>query len=244
MKAASKSWEESFKKLEDAAAADTNNLEEQLQDLAGETRTLKATNQRLTESLKANDTSIQKVRAESIELNRQNAEAQERLQRVIQQKDREIVDGVNHPTRDIEESRDLKGSTYTTTKRVSITSTVMGVAFNEDLDKEFEATLSESIDTGLNSPTPEDHERAMNNADTVALDSSELFDATLQMSTEDFIHQNGQLPLPTEAKFDDLIDDTADVTGIFIDDMEESTVALDEETLAFAKRPYPVSKID
>ncbi|MFT5893516.1 MAG: hypothetical protein ACI8VW_000382, partial [bacterium] len=113
-----------------------------------------------------------------------------------------------------------------------------------DLDEEFEATLSESIDTGLNEQMHDSDETAMDNADTIAFSPSDLFDATLQMSAEDFIHKNSQLSLPADSEFDDLIDDTADVTGIFIDEMDDSTVALDDESLAFAKRPFPVSNVD
>lgn len=238
------SWEEKFQQLEEAGAADTDNLEEQLQELAGETRNLKATNRVLTESLKKNDSTIQKARAEAIELNRQNSETQERLQRVIQQKEREIVDGASRPSTDSAESEDTAGSTYTTAKSANKLSTALGAAFNSELDEEFEATLSNSIDTELNALTPDSDEAALNNADTIAFSHADLLDATLQMSAEDFIHQNNQLSLPADTEFDDLIDDTADISGLFIEDMEESTVALDDDSLAFAKRPHSVSNVD
>jgi myosin heavy subunit len=244
MKAATRSWERSLRQLEDAATADTDNLEEQLQHLAGETRTLKATNRVLTDSLKKSDASIQKARAEAIELNRQNTETQERLQRVIQQKGREIVDSANRLVPETNKTPDLQGSTYTPPTIPKLISVALDVVINDDLDEEFETTLSETIDTGLNDPTPDSDDTAMNNADTIAFNPSDLFDSTLQMSAEDFIHQNRQLSLPTEAEFDDLIDDTADLSGMFIDDMEESTVALDDDFLAFAKRPFPVSNVD
>jgi myosin heavy subunit len=243
-----KSWQRKYRKLEEAASADTDNLEEQLQKIAGEIRTLKTTNRVLTESLKKNDATIQKARAEAIELNRQNAETQERLQRVIQQKEREIVDGANRPNSSripaAEENQELKGSTFTSTKNTIDKNAALLVAFNDDLDDEFEATLSNSIDAGLNDLKPDTEEAAMSHADTIAINSSELLDATLQMSADDFIHQNSQLPLPADSEFDDLIDDTADVSGIFIDDFEESTVALDDDSLAFAKRPFPLSNVD
>lgn len=245
MSAATRSWERQFQKLEEAGTADTDNLEEKLQDLAGETRTLKATNRVLTDSLKKNDVTIQKARAEAIELNRQNAETQERLQRVIQQKEREIVNSASGLSPEAHESQGLHGSTYSPTKSASIASTALGMAFDDDLDEEFAATLSESIDTGLNDVTPDSDETAMNNADTIAINPADLFDATLQMSADDFVQQNRQLSLPADSEFDDLIDDTADVTGIFMDDTEEeSTVALDDDSLAFAKRPFPLSNVD
>lgn len=242
MSTATRSWEKQFQKLEEAGIADTDNLEEKLQDLAGETRTLKATNRILTDSLKKNDVTIQKARAEAIELNRQNAETQERLQRVIQQKEREIVNSAGGLSPETDNSQ---GSTFLPTKSAGMASAALGMAFDDDLDEEFAATLSESIDTGLNDLAPDSDETAMNNADTIAINPADLFDATLQMSADDFVQQNRQLPLPADSEFDDLIDDTADVTGIFMDDTEEdSTVALDDESLAFAKRPFPLSNVD
>ncbi|MFT4727167.1 MAG: TolA-binding protein [Granulosicoccus sp.] len=245
MAANTKSWERRFRKIEEAATADTDNLEEQLQELAGDTRTLKATNRVLTDSLRKNDATIQKARAEAIELNRQNAETQERLQRIIQQKEREIANSTNNSNPEADEPQDQHGSTCAPTKCVgSVAGTSLGMAYDDDLDEEFEATLSETIDTGPNDQTPESDVAAMNNADTIAFNPSDLFDSTLQMSADDFALQNRQLSLPDDSEFEDIIDDTADVSGMFMDDMEESTVALDDDSLAYAKRPFPVSNVD
>lgn len=242
MDAASKNWKRQIRKLEESAIADTDNLEEKLQDLAGEVRTLKATNRVLTESLKKNDATIQKARAEAIELNRQNAETQERLQRVIQRKGGEFV--YSRTTSDLKanESHKPGGSTYTPTIIASTSSTFLGVAFDEDLNEEFEETLPQTIDTGLRNKLTDHDETALNDADTIAFNTPELFDATLQMSAEEFIHQNRQLPLPSESEADDFIDETADVSDVYFDDYEESTVALDDETLAYARKP--VSNVD
>lgn len=238
------SWEEKIRQLEEVAASDTDNLEEQLQELAGETRNLKATNRVLTESLKKNDSTIQKARAEAIELNRQNAETQERLQRVIQQKEREIVDGPNRINSHPNDLQNLLGSIYTSENSIGKLSTALGADFDDELDEEFEATLPDSIETELDALTADSDEIAMNNADTIAFSPADLLDETLQMSAEDFIHQNKQLSLPADTDLEDLIDDTADISGLFIEDMEESTVALDDDSLAYAKRPIPVSSVD
>jgi TolA-binding protein len=245
MAAATRSWERRFRRFEEAATADTDNLEEQLQELASDTRALQATNRVLTDSLRKNDATIQTARAEAIELNRQNAETQERLQRVIQQKEREFANCANKLNPEADDPQDLHDPTYVPTKSVSsVVNTSLGMAFDEDLDEEFEATLSETIDTGPNDQTPESDSTAMNNADTIAFNPSDLFDATLQMSADDFAHQNSQLSLPDDLEFEDPIDDTADVSGMFMDDMEESTVALDDDSLAYARRPFPVSNVD
>ena len=254
LNAAKQSWESKLNTLEDAANADTDNLEEQLQDLAVETKALKATNKVLTESLKKNDGNIQKARAEAIELNRQHAETQERLQRVIQQKEREIVDTANRlssgENTDSDDTLKIKGSIYKSSKSVAALSTAAGVvaaagaSYSDDLDQEFDATLATDSDIKSNGPISASDETAMNNADTIAISPSELLDSTIQMSAEDFIHQNSLLPLPADTDLEDLIDETADVSGLFMEDMEESTLALDDDSLALAKRPFPLSNVD
>ena len=86
------SWEIKYKTLETTARSDTQNLEDQLQALANETKAVQSTNNALVATLDKNDASIQKSRAAAIELNRQHAESQEKLLRTIQQKDIEIVE--------------------------------------------------------------------------------------------------------------------------------------------------------
>jgi len=248
MAAATKIWENKIQELEEAAVVDTDNLEEQLQNLAGDTRTLKATNRVLTESLKKNDATIQKARAEAIELNRQNAETQERLQRVIQQKEREIIDTSNRlkPQRrpNVDDTQKLGGLTYNAAKTANLTNSALNIAFDDDLDDDFEVTLSESVVTGFEELTLSTDEAAINNADTIAINPSDLLDATLQMSADDFIHQQNQLPLPADSELGAAIENTVDVTGVIVDEIEEPTVALDDDSLAFAKRPFPLSNVD
>jgi hypothetical protein len=79
----------------------------------------------------------------------------------------------------------------------------------------------------------EDEDRDINSADTVAINSTELFDATVQMSAHEFVdapRSNGR------AEQDDTLESTADLSGSAPIDMEESTIVLDEEALAFARR--------
>ena len=70
---------------------DAAQLEEQLQALATELRSLTGENRRLRENADGEGRSIDSARAESIELNRRQIEAQERLQRIIHERDREIA---------------------------------------------------------------------------------------------------------------------------------------------------------
>ncbi|MGQ7845514.1 hypothetical protein ACUNV4_13610 [Granulosicoccus sp. 3-233] len=186
------SWEKRYRALEEVSRVDSENLEEQLQSLAGETRTLQADKKLLAESLKKNESSIQKFRAETIELNRQHAETQERLQRIIQQKDRELLE--------------------------------LGNRLNQ----------SRTTSSRQQGRTPDSGE--LTYADTVAINSIDMFDATVQIPAEDML---GKRDKPTSswkpgrgrlAEFEHESDATQSL------DMEESTVALDEEALAFARR--------
>lgn len=201
-------WAKRYQALEATAAADIENLEEQLQHLGSETKTLQATNRVLTDSLKKNDTSIQKARAEAIELNRQHAETQERLQRIIQQRDREIVELGNRVQQATELQRSMRNGS---------------------------SAHSSAPDTGAL------HDTEMNHADTIAITPSEVFDATVQMSAQDFIHRN--TPEAADASDTELSqDDETEV--MFGTELEESTLALDEETLAYAQRSYPSARSD
>ena len=56
------------------------------------------------------------------------------------------------------------------------------------------------------------------------------------MSADDFKDQNRKLPLPADSDLDDLIDDTADISGLFIEDMEDATIALNDDSLGLTKK--------
>ncbi|MFK8076686.1 MAG: hypothetical protein AB8B84_08890 [Granulosicoccus sp.] len=238
-------WEQRYKALEESSAADTENLEEQLQEIAGELRTLKATNRVLTDSIKKHDATIQTARAEAIELNRQHAEMQERLQRVIQQKEKEMA-GLKGLTSTPADLPPVSGSTYTALAGAAVASDSLAGVFSDDSDDTLEATLPENMvgafdSDGLTNPLADID---LNTADTIAIAPADVFDATVQMSAEEFLHQSKKNVNKDDSDFDDFIEETANITGLFMDEMEESTVALDEESLDFAKRPYSISNAD
>ncbi len=240
-----KTWEERYKSLEESSAADTENLEEQLQEIAGELRTLKATNRVLTDSIKKHDATIQTARAEAIELNRQHAEMQERLQRVIQQKEKEMA-SLKGLTSTPADSSPISGSTYTALAGATVASDSLAGVFNDDSDEALEATLPDNMDSAFSSDalTTALADADLNTADTIAIAPVDVLDATVQMSAEEFLHQSKKNANTDDSDFDDFIEETADISGMFMDEMEESTVALDEESLDFAKRPYSVSNAD
>jgi chromosome segregation ATPase len=83
-------WETKTAELEAAHKHDVDTLEDQLQELGTENKQLSAKIDNLDASLRDNEISVHKARADAIELNRQQADTQERLQRIIAQKDEEL----------------------------------------------------------------------------------------------------------------------------------------------------------
>ena len=217
MNSVTEAWETRYKALEINAQIDTENLEEQLQSLASEAKALHAQNKRLSETISKGNANIQRTRAESIELSRQHAETQERLQRIIQQKDREIaaLSALKTQQKSIEPQArpTAKASTFS----------------------DQSSTHSEAESDVLFADTV-----VINSADTTALDS---FDKTVQMSAGE-LHQQRPKSRKLVAdldEYDDLMEDTANLENVVIDDFVESTVVMDEEALAFARQSRSVS---
>lgn len=84
------SWSAKHSELEMRYSQDTEHLEEQIRLLDTEKQQLSTRNDNINESLRENELSVHKARADAIELNRQQADTQERLQRIIAQKDEEL----------------------------------------------------------------------------------------------------------------------------------------------------------
>lgn len=203
LKSNNDSWERRYRALEEISRVDSENLEERLQTLATESRTLQTDKKLISESLKKNEGSIQKFRAETIELNRQHAETQERLQRIIQQKDRELLE--------------------------------LGNRFNQ-----FRATAKRqgsSVSHSRQGDAAENSE--LTYADTIAINSADMFDATIQIPAEELLGTRGKdaSSWQVSRRSSSASSHEADATEAM--DMEEATVALDEEALAFVRRPGP-----
>lgn len=203
-------WEHRLAVMENEALVDSSHLEEQIQSLAKETRSLQATNVALSDTLKKNDTNTQKARAESIELNRQHSETHERLQRIIQQKDREIAELG---------SMINKGEAATRSRTSRPRSPEL-------------ASDQHSVVSLTN--------RDLNNADTVAISpeqlAAETFDATVQMDFDIAkaanIKNSAQENVTSVEDLD--LEETADLSDYSI---EESTIAMDAEALSMARAP-------
>lgn len=90
LSSANAAWETKHSELELRYKQDTEHFESQVTRLEQESTQLKAQNENLNESLRENEIGVHKARADAIELNRQQADTQERLQRIIAQKDDEL----------------------------------------------------------------------------------------------------------------------------------------------------------
>ena len=199
LNATTRYWEKRYSELEDMARTDSENLEEQLQSMATDAKALQIHNRMLSDSIKSNDSSAQRSRAEAIELNRQHAESQERLQRIIQQKEREILE--------------------------------LGYRVNQygpDSGKGVSTGRSSFSSSADDTDTIGDGE--MTHADTVAINTTDMFDATMQMSAHELLAHRG------ESRSDEELESTIVINSTEAIDMEETTVALDEDVLAFARR--------
>lgn len=83
-------WAKMYSSLEKSSQADISNLEFKLESIAHDIRTLQATNRTLMTVLEKEELSAQQVSLQTIELNRQHVESQERLHVAMQRKDEEI----------------------------------------------------------------------------------------------------------------------------------------------------------
>ena len=85
-------WEARHAELEGESRADVERLEERLETLGGEMRALVARDRDAEERLARSEAAAHKARADAIELTRGQAATQERLQRIIRQKDQAIME--------------------------------------------------------------------------------------------------------------------------------------------------------
>lgn len=214
--AANAEWESKHSELKLRYDQDTEQLEEQVQKLETETKQLESRNKSISESLRENEIGVHKARADAIELNRQQADTQERLQRIIAQKDEELKlfrDGSTPTSADAGMSGAPSVSDETTEAKI--------------------ATLSAKREAW-----ELERQRLINNIgddqETVAIDPADLpgehFDRTQRISPEqvDALHRKSSTR-------SDLHDFESDKTMTLDDDQ---TIALDDNNLR-TRTPTP-----
>ena len=127
-----------YKELERSSFQDCQNLEDQLQALGTELKSVKNNNQNLNVSLRDTENSINQARNESIELNQAQLETNERLQSIIRDKDREIkrlmqLTSANSPNL-VPAAGDMGASSSLVSRVTNRTSAEPNMDSNETLD--------------------------------------------------------------------------------------------------------------
>lgn len=182
-------WQRRYSELELQSGRDIDELEAQVQELADKVRKLTHDNRLLDESLKKTEAGIHQARTEAIELNRQQASTQERLQKLLRQKDDEIAQLQSGETaaHSLAAASSRMGASVLATRRVSELQSGDG-----DVTQEIRHAR-QSADTLRDRQSMFDGETdALDEADlsqqTVAIDRtdlpSELFDATVRVDPD------------------------------------------------------------
>ena len=213
------SLEERHAEAERSARQDAANLEERLQSLGEEHRALAAENRELRESARDGEESTEAVRAESIEQNRRQVEIQERLQRIIREREREIATL----------RAGLAGREGANTPVTEVASVVAaGPIVPEGLDETVRidpSLLPVQLASGTGDARVADV-HAIRPAPTASEDASE---EVLEDPTVALVDETAD---DAAASLDDTLESTVDVAFL---DGEEATVALDEETLSLVR---------
>jgi len=211
IKAAEAEWESKHAELKLRYKQDTEQLEEQNKKLDLESKQLASRNTSISESLRENEIGVHKARADAIELNRQQADTQERLQRIIAQKDEELKLFRN-------------GSVPTTANAASANTSMAGASMMTDETTEAKiATLSAKREAW-----ELERQRLINNIgddqETIAIDPADLpaehFDRTQRINPDQIDALQRKASTRTE-----IHDFESDKTMTLDDDQ---TIALDD----------------
>jgi len=231
-------WEDKYFALELEAKQDVAHLEDRLYTYDKDLKTLTLSNRSLDESAKSSEASIQQARADAIELNRQQAETQERLQRIIQQKDREITE--------------LRSAASANLSDKHVQERIDGIAAVASA-----GTFIPGKRKPAASKHTSDHDASIHSSETVSIDIAdaefEAFDNTVRINPTQTPSANSSSPgllrnpvqgqivgEPTskgpapKGNMDDSFDATDELNGDVLN-VDESTIALDDEALAYAR---------
>jgi len=226
-------WEDRLKAAEDDARRDSEHLEDQLQSMGDEVKKLNDTNRSLKSSLQDNDTGADQERSEALEINRQQTETQERLQRIIQEKDQEISllrssveNGQSHNAASGIAASLAAGSVIDRefADDTAVTEFENGATVNLDDQTE---VLSSNVQEQLNTETENTQ------SSTISTTIADTLDDTARLGTTSSHPVVETLP---NDPYDATLDATADMADNSMD-YEEETVALDEDALNFARAP-------
>ena len=236
------SWEDRLKQAEDDAKRDSEHLEDQLQSLSSEVKTLTERNRSLQDTLQENETVVHQTRTDAMELNRQQAETQERLQRIIQQKELEISE--------LGDSVNDNKSVVTAAIGGATASVTAGSVINKALaaDKEQAIMDDTSVTETEDSLTVnvEDQTEALDNTIPQQVDANSEQNETVAFAPTmvDTLDETARIGTTSPGReengsLDDPYDVTMDATAEMADNslnLEEATIVLDDEALSMARK--------
>ena len=236
------SWEDRLKQAEDDAKRDSEHLEDQLQSLSSEVKTLTERNRSLQDTLQENETVVHQTRTDAMELNRQQAETQERLQRIIQQKELEISE--------LGDSVNDNKSVVTAAIGGATASVTAGSVINKALaaDKEQAIMDDTSVTETEDSLTVnvEDQTEALDNTIPQQVDANSEQNETVAFAPTmvDTLDETARIGTTSPGReenrsVDDPYDVTMDATAEMADNslnLEEATIVLDDEALRMVRR--------
>ena len=208
LKSTVRDWERRYYRLEESAATKQKLLEDQLSTMNEDLEKHMANNQVLKESLRKNEHNTQQARAETIALNRQHTETHDRLQRIVQQKDKEIT-----------ELGDRVNKLATLNREANSGQAVLQTAAKDQIPEYYDTDVESAATVALLQGDSQDEES---------------LDATIQMTLEAGVRAGkGKSVDSGTAGSDSSIDsasfdDTADLSGVGI---EESTVLIGRDIL-------------
>jgi len=208
LKSTVRDWERRYYRLEESAATKQKLLEDQLSTMNEDLEKHMANNQVLKESLRKNEHNTQQARAETIALNRQHTETHDRLQRIVQQKDKEIT-----------ELGDRVNKLATLNREANSGQAELQTAAKDQIPEYYDTDVESAATVALLQGDSQDEES---------------LDATIQMTLEAGVRAGkGKSVDSGTAGSDSSIDsasfdDTADLSGVGI---EESTVLIGRDIL-------------
>ena len=236
-------WEDRLKQAEDSGKRDSEHLEDQLQSLGNEIKTLTERNRSLQDTLRENETVVHQTRTDAMELNLQQTETQEKLQRIIHQKELEtselgdsadtnkpvvtaaIVGATESITSDTDNNNELvakKEQTIMDDTRVTETEDSLTVSI-ADQTEVFDNTIPQLL--GANGDRTETVAFPPTMVDT--LDDTARIETTSQSREEN---------TSSDDPYDVTLDATADMADNSLT-LEEATIVLDDEALRMARAP-------
>ena len=236
-------WEDRLKQAEDSGKRDSEHLEDQLQSLGNEIKTLTERNRSLQDTLRENETVVHQTRTDAMELNLQQAETQEKLQRIIHQKELEISE-LGDPT-DSNKPVVTAAIVGATESIIPNTDTNNGLVAEKEQTIMDDTRVTETEDSltvsiadqteAFDNSIPQLLEGNGDRTETVAFPPTmvDTLDDTARIETTS---QGREENTSSDDPYDVTLDATADMADNSLT-LEEATIVLDDEALRMARAP-------